>query len=58
MTSPDGSVTLEFKHNVVGREVYAEGTVDACLFLAAKVAEHADRKLYSMLDVLAAGAMR
>lgn len=37
VTSPDGSVQLQFQHNVVGREVYAEGTVDACIFLAQKV---------------------
>jgi 4-hydroxy-tetrahydrodipicolinate reductase len=57
-TSPDGSVVLEFKHNVVGREVYAEGTVDAALFLAGQVAAGAERRLYSMVDVLAGGAMR
>jgi 4-hydroxy-tetrahydrodipicolinate reductase len=51
-------VTLEFKHNVVGREVYAEGTVDACIFLHRQVAAGADKKLYSMIDVLSAGAMR
>ncbi|KAL4545468.1 hypothetical protein Ndes2526B_g00137 [Nannochloris sp. 'desiccata'] len=37
VTSPDKSVTLEFKHNVCGREVYAEGTVDAAMFLAKQV---------------------
>eukprot|EP00887_Chlorella_sp_A99_P002327 scaffold10.g2327.t1 len=58
VTSPDGSVTLEFKHNVVGREVYAEGTVDAAIFLAQQIKAGAEQKLYSMIDVLSAGAMR
>jgi len=37
LVSPDGSVTFEFQHNVVGRTTYAEGTVDACLFLSKQV---------------------
>lgn len=58
LTSPDGSVTLEFKHNVCGRDVYAEGTVDAAIFLANRVAAGAEQRVYSMIDVLGAGAMR
>lgn len=30
-------VNFEFQHNVCGRSIYAEGTVDAVLFLAKKV---------------------
>ena len=56
--SHGAAVALEFKHNVCGREVYAEGTVDAALFLAARVAQGADQRLYDMVDVLGAGAMR
>ncbi|CAA3013359.1 4-hydroxy-tetrahydrodipicolinate reductase 1, chloroplastic-like [Olea europaea subsp. europaea] len=37
LTSPDGTVSFEFQHNVCGRSIYAEGTVDAILFLAKKV---------------------
>lgn len=58
VTSPEGDVTLEFKHNVCGREVYAEGTVDAAIFLSKMIAEGADQRLYNMIDVLSAGAMR
>lgn len=58
LTSPDGSVTLEFKHNVIGRQVYAEGTVDACIFLARQIEAGAEKKLYNMIDVLSAGVMR
>ncbi len=52
------AVTLEFKHNVCGREVYAEGTVDAAIFLAKKIAEGSEQRLFNMIDVLAEGAMR
>lgn len=33
ITSEDGTVEFEFKHNVNGRKVYAEGSVDAAQFL-------------------------
>jgi hypothetical protein len=52
------AVVLEFKHNVCGREVYAEGTVDACLFLHRQIQSGANKKLYNMIDVLSAGVMR
>lgn len=58
LTSADGSVVLEFKHNVCGREVYAEGTVDAAIFLHRQVKAGAEQRLYNMIDVLSAGAMR
>ncbi|GJN20969.1 hypothetical protein PR202_gb08411 [Eleusine coracana subsp. coracana] len=37
LTSPDGTVSFEFQHNVCGRSIYAEGTVDAAMFLYTKV---------------------
>jgi 4-hydroxy-tetrahydrodipicolinate reductase len=58
LISPDGSVSFEFQHNVCGRTIYAEGTVDAALFLARQIEQGASQKLYSMVDVLRAGAMR
>jgi 4-hydroxy-tetrahydrodipicolinate reductase len=58
LTSPDGSVAFEFQHNVQGRSIYAEGTVDAVLFLAQQAAAGAPQKVYNMVDVLKAGAMR
>ncbi|KAI8465458.1 MAG: dihydrodipicolinate reductase [Monoraphidium minutum] len=58
LTSPDGSVEFVFKHNVVERSIYAEGTVDAVLFLAKKRAEDAEKKVYSMVDVLLEGTLR
>ncbi|KAF8058119.1 DAPB1 [Scenedesmus sp. PABB004] len=58
LVSPDGSVAFEFQHNVCGRTIYAEGTVDAALFLARQVEQGASQTLYNMVDVLRAGAMR
>lgn len=58
VVSPDGMVIFEFQHNVCGRSIYAEGTVDAVLFLAKKIRERSDKKLYNMIDVLREGSMR
>lgn len=58
LTSPDGTVTFEFQHNVCGRSIYAEGTVDAVLFLAKKVRAKAEKRIYDMIDVLREGNMR
>eukprot|EP00245_Coleochaete_scutata_P012112 TRINITY_DN4653_c0_g1_i1.p1 TRINITY_DN4653_c0_g1~~TRINITY_DN4653_c0_g1_i1.p1 ORF type:complete len:264 (-),score=49.87 TRINITY_DN4653_c0_g1_i1:331-1122(-) len=56
--SPDNTVAFEFQHNVCGRSIYAQGTVDAVLFLAKKVAEKQAKKIYNMIDVLKEGNMR
>ncbi|MCO5566456.1 hypothetical protein L7F22_020133 [Adiantum nelumboides] len=58
LTSPDGLVNFKFQHNVCGRSIYAQGTVDAVLFLARKVQEKATKKVYNMVDVLRGGSMR
>ncbi|KAJ8755249.1 hypothetical protein K2173_019047 [Erythroxylum novogranatense] len=58
LTSPDETVTLEFQHNVCGRSIYAEGTVDAVIFLAKKIQMKADKRIYNMIDVLKEGNMR
>ncbi|CAN4111212.1 unnamed protein product [Withania somnifera] len=58
LTSPDGTVSFEFQHNVCGRSIYAEGTVDAILFLAKKVRLKEEKRIYDMIDVLREGNMR
>lgn len=58
LTSPDETVSFEFQHNVCGRSIYAEGTVDAVLFLAKKIKSKADKRLFDMIDVLREGNMR
>lgn len=57
LVSADGSVRFELQHNVVGRAVYAEGTVDAVVFLAARRDAGDPVRLYNMIDVLRAGEM-
>jgi 4-hydroxy-tetrahydrodipicolinate reductase len=60
LTSPDGSVGFEFQHNVCGRSIYAEGTVDAALFLAQKTqsaTSPGEETLFDMIDVLKEGGM-
>jgi len=57
LTSPDGSVAFQLKHNVSGRTVYAEGTADAVKFLSKKIKEEDVGKIYSMINVLEEGAM-
>ncbi|KAH6773726.1 Dihydrodipicolinate reductase [Perilla frutescens var. hirtella] len=58
LTSPDETVSFEFQHNVCGRSIYAEGTVDAILFLAKKVKLNAEKRIFDMIDVLREGNMR
>lgn len=58
LTSKDRTVSFEFQHNVRGRRIYAEGTVDAALFLAKKVREQSEQRLFNMIDVLREGNMR
>ena len=59
LVSGDGTVEFQFRHNVQGRTVYAEGSVDAAVFLATRVASGGDgaQRQFSMVDVLRAGAM-
>ncbi|CAB9509560.1 tetrahydrodipicolinate reductase 2, chloroplastic [Seminavis robusta] len=57
LTSADGSVQFGLQHNVVGRTVYAEGTADAVKFLSKKLKTESEGKVYSMINVLEAGAL-
>ncbi|CAK9158362.1 unnamed protein product [Ilex paraguariensis] len=63
-------VSFEFRHNIRGRSIPAEGTLDAAIFLAkkvimlasskciARVQSKADKFIYNMIDVVREGAMR
>jgi 4-hydroxy-tetrahydrodipicolinate reductase len=57
LTSPDGSVEFQLKHNVAGRTIYAEGTADAVKFLVKKLKTGGGGKVYNMIDVLQEGAL-
>ena len=52
LVSEDQTVRFEFTHNVNGRKVYTLGTLDALLFLSAKVKAGVKGKMFSMIDVL------
>ncbi|KDO38024.1 hypothetical protein CISIN_1g044326mg, partial [Citrus sinensis] len=54
----DQVVSFQFQHNVCGRSIYAEGTVDALLFLSKKVQSKADKCISNMIDVLREGNMQ
>ena len=50
--SEDQTVRFQFSHNVNGRLVYASGTMDALIFLSAKVKTGVKGKMFTMIDVL------
>jgi 4-hydroxy-tetrahydrodipicolinate reductase len=52
LTSPDKTAVFEFQHNINGRDIYAEGTMDAVRFLADKLKTGASGRIFSMVDVL------
>jgi 4-hydroxy-tetrahydrodipicolinate reductase len=52
LTSPDKTVVFEFQHNVNGRDIYAEGTIDAVCYLDRKLKKGPTGRVFSMIDVL------
>jgi 4-hydroxy-tetrahydrodipicolinate reductase len=52
LISPDKTVKFEFTHNINGREVYAQGTMDAAVFLNSKIKEGIKGQVFSMMDVM------
>ncbi|MDY0221398.1 MAG: dihydrodipicolinate reductase [Desulfobacterium sp.] len=65
LTSKDGSASFQFKHNINGREIYIQGTLDGALFLNDRLNDLADNnqtdktqshktpaRIYTMIDVL------
>eukprot|EP00596_Hydrurales_sp_CCMP1899_P001121 CAMPEP_0119040862 /NCGR_PEP_ID=MMETSP1177-20130426/10908_1 /TAXON_ID=2985 /ORGANISM="Ochromonas sp, Strain CCMP1899" /LENGTH=296 /DNA_ID=CAMNT_0007006333 /DNA_START=231 /DNA_END=1121 /DNA_ORIENTATION=- len=65
LTSADNSVSFELQHNVCGRRVYAEGSVDAVEFLhklelkknSAVIKSTEEKRIFNMIDVLENGEM-
>jgi 4-hydroxy-tetrahydrodipicolinate reductase len=55
LISPDETVTFEFKHNVNGRDIYADGTMDAVCYLSQKLKQGSKAQVFSMIDVLKGG---
>ena len=58
LDSADGTVHFEFQHNICGRKVYAEGTVDAVIYLAKSILNGKSPRVHSMMDILKAGALK
>ena len=54
LISPDNTVVFEFQHNVNGRDIYAEGTMDAVCYLHRKLKTGATGRVFTMIDVLKA----
>ena len=52
LTSPDDTVSFEFQHNVNGREIYAEGTMDAIVYLNRRCKTNMGGRIFTMIDVL------
>lgn len=52
LSAAAGTVQLVLEHNVVGRRVYAEGTLQAVRFLRDRIAEGSRGEVFSMEDVL------
>ena len=52
LISADETVRFEFTHNINGRDVYAQGTLDALLYLNTQLRQGARGKVYTMIDVL------
>ena len=57
LQSQDESVAFEYHHDVCGRSIYAEGTIDAVIFLANNRRPKGQGKRFTMTDILKAGAM-
>lgn len=52
LDSADRTTRFAITHNISGREIYAEGTLDAVVYLKHKVDEGIRGRVYSMIDVL------
>lgn len=57
LESPDKTLAFEFRHNLCGRNSYAQGTVDAVIFLAGHIKPKGQGKCFNMIDILNSGAM-
>jgi 4-hydroxy-tetrahydrodipicolinate reductase len=56
LMSADETARFQFSHNINGRDIYSEGTMDAVRFLSEKIAQGERGKVYSMIDVIKAGS--
>jgi len=52
LESPDKTALFAFTHNINGRDIYVDGTLDAVEYLAGKIDSGITRTVFSMIDVL------
>ncbi|MCF8069165.1 MAG: dihydrodipicolinate reductase [Desulfobacterales bacterium] len=52
LVSPDKTATFSFTHNINGRDIYAQGTLDAIEYLGNKIQAGEKGKVFTMIDVL------
>ena len=52
LISKDKTAKFEFTHNINGRDIYAQGTMDAAVFLDKKIREGIKGEIFSMIDIL------
>ena len=55
LLSPDKTAKFEFTHNINGRDIYAQGTMDAVVFLNKKIEGGSKKEVFSMIDILKGG---
>jgi len=55
LTSKDRTSVFTFSHNINGRDIYSDGTLDAVLFIHEKISNNVSGKVFDMMDVLKGG---
>lgn len=55
LVSADKNAVFKFVHNINGRDIYAQGTFDAVMFLSEKIRRGETGNVYTMIDVLKGG---
>ena len=52
LDAPDGNARFGFTHNINGRDIYAEGTLDGVIYLKEKIEGGAKGAVFTMIDLL------
>ena len=53
IASSDDNLEVQIRHNVCGSQPYADGAIDAALFVAEKIQERNPKRVWSMIEMLA-----
>ena len=52
LKSEDGTCEFKFEHNICGRDIYVDGSLDAVIFLHEQFSIRKDKNYFTMIDVL------